>query len=1038
MSTDYLEKKFETELCEHLAANGWLYSVNDIGFDKSRALFEEDIFGWLQDTQPEELAKVVKPGSAQETKQRAQLLDRIRKVLDTPHDAGGGTISVLRNGFSHLNAKFRMCQFRPDSGLNAKTVEAYGKVRVRVMRQVHYTAAHTGSIDLVLFVNGIPVATLELKTDFTQSITDAIRQYQQDRDPRGEPLLTSAVVHFAVSDSDVFMTTRLAGEKTRFLPFNLGDGGGRGNPPNPHGAATSYLWQRILQRDNWLDIIGKFVFVTTETAIDPITGAKSTDTKTMFPRLHQWDGVTKLVDTTQLEGAGNRYLIQHSAGSGKTGSIAWTAHRLSKLHDADDKPVFDSVLVITDRTVLDDQLQRAVRQFEPNAGYIATIDDKAIRDAGETSKSKVLATELLKGTRIIVVTIQTFPYAMAAIRENKGLANKRFAVIADEAHSSQTGQTANRLKAVLTAEEQADIDDGGDIDVEAILAAETAARADSKNISYYAFTATPKAKTLELFGRPDEDGKPVPFHEYTMRQAIEEGYILDVLRGYQTYDLAFQIAQSTEGKESKLVDQSAATRGLIRWVALHPTNIDQRVEIVVEHFRENVADLLDGYAKAMVVCDSRKAAVRYKLAIDRYIADRGYDIGTLVAFSGTVSDPETPPGEFSESSMNPKAKGRDLAAAFATPEFRIMLVANKFQTGFDQPLLSAMYVFKRLSGVNAVQTLSRLNRTYTTPSGEVKSKTLVLDFVNKADDIQDAFEPYYLGARIERETDPNIVHDIAAKLDQAGIYTSAEIDAAALAWVKSGIKTGHAELQSAVAPAQKRFRDAYEAAVTTDDKAEQDRLDLFRRDLATYVHVYDFMSQVIDYGNPDLEKRSIYYRLLERCIQGDSYKATVDLSDVTLKNVKQIDRGKVDISLSGEDSALSGITGAGSKQSRDPKLVALADVIDKLNELFGDDAFSDEQKANFVQGLLEALLASEQLVEQARVNTKKQFLESPHLADGVLDAVGDNQDAHNKMAEVFYGDGASREEIIRLVGSLVYEWVQGLAAGTSPADGSST
>lgn len=1037
MSTDYLEKKFETELCEHLAANGWLYSKSDIGYDKTRALFPEDTFGWLEDTQPEELAKVVKAGSAQEAKQRGQLLDRIRKVLDTSYDTGGGTVRLLRTGVSHLNAKLRMCQFRPDSGLNLKTVDAYSKVRVRVMRQVHYTTTHTGSIDLALFVNGIPVATLELKTDFTQSIADAIRQYRHDRDPKGEPLLTTisgAVVHFAVSDSEVFMTTRLAGDKTRFLPFNLGDGGGKGNPPNPNGAATAYLWERVLQRDNWLDIVGKFVFVTSETSIDPITGAKSTDTKTMFPRLHQWDVVTKLVESTRAEGVGNRYLTQHSAGSGKTGSIAWTAHRLSKLHDSEDKSVFDTVLVITDRTVLDDQLQRAVRQFEFNAGYIATIDDRAIRDAGETSKSKVLATELLKGTRIIVVTIQTFPYAMKAIQENKGLAHKRFAVIADEAHSSQTGQTANRLKAVLTAEEQADIEDGGEIDVQAVLAAETAARADSKNISYYAFTATPKAKTLELFGRPDHDGKPVPFHEYTMRQAIEEGYILDVLRGYQTYDLAFQIAQATDGKDSRLVDQSAATRGLIRWVALHPTNVAQRVEIVVEHFREHVIHLLDGHAKAMVVCDSRKAAVRYKLAIDKYIAENGYDIGTLVAFSGNVNDPETPPGEFSEASMNPKAKGWDLAAAFATPEFRIMLVANKYQTGFDQPLLSAMYVFKRLAGVNAVQTLSRLNRIYTTPSAEVKSKTLVLDFVNEADDIQAAFEPYYLGARIERETDPNIVHDIATKLDQSGVYTSAEIDAAALAWVKAGTRTAHADLQSAVAPAQKRFRDAYEAAVTTDDKAGQDRLDLFRRDVATYVHVYDFMSQVIDYGNPDLEKRSIYYRLLERCIQSDSYKAAVDLSDITLKNLKQIDRGKVDISLSGEDSGLSGITGAGSKQIRDPKLVALQEVIEKINQLFGDEAFSEEQKTIFVHGLLEALLASEQLVSQAKVNTKKQFLESPHLADGVLDAVAGNQDAHNRMADVFYGDGTSRDEIIHLVGTLVYEWVQGSTAGGATPD----
>lgn len=1034
MSQTHQEKQFESELCEHLAANGWLYSPSDDGYDRGRALFPEDLFGWLEDTQPDELAKVVKVGTAQEATQRAQILDRVRKLLDTAHESGGGTVSLLRNGFSHVNAKLKMCQFRPDSGLNEKTVEAYGKVRLRVMRQVHYSAKKPkDSIDLVVFVNGIPVGTLELKTDFTQSVNDAINQYKTDRSPKGEPLLTpisGAIVHFAASNSDVFMTTQLNGAKTRFLPFNLGDGGGKGNPPNPNGSATSYLWEQVLQRDNWLDIIGKFVYVTTETSTDPISGAKSTSTRAMFPRLHQWDVVTKLVDTTRQEGAGHRYLTQHSAGSGKTASIAWTAHRLSKLHDEDDKPIFDTVLVITDRTVLDNQLQRAVRQFEPNAGYIATIDEKAVRDAGETSKSKVLAAELLKGTRIVVVTIQTFPYAMDAIRENKGLAHKKFAVIADEAHSSQTGQTANQLKAVLTSEEIEEFEDGANIDVEAVLAAETAKRAEAKNISYYAFTATPKAKTLELFGRPDDDGKPVPFHVYTMRQAIEEEYILDVLRGYQTYDLAFQIAQTADDGKDILVDQSAATRGLVRWVALHPTNVDQRVGIVVEHFRANVAHLLDGHAKAMVVCDSRKAAVRYKLAIDAYIAKKGYDLGTLVAFSGTVTDPETPPGEFTESGMNPTAKGRDLAAAFATPEFRIMLVANKYQTGFDQPLLCAMYVFKKLSGVTAVQTLSRLNRTYTAPSGERKTKTMILDFVNDPDDIQAAFEPYYLGARIEQRTDPNIVHDIATKLDQSGLYTTGEIDAAATAWVEAAqTKKGHEKLAATVAPAQKRFKDAYEAAVEDEDDAEKERLDLFRSDLDSFVHVYDFMSQIIDYGNPELEKRAIFYRLLGRVIRDEAYRSDVDLGDITLKRVKQVDRGETDISLTGDDAGLVGVTGAGSKQQRDPKMVALQEVIDRLNDLFDDEEFSEDQKASFVTGLLATLLDNLTLVQQAQANTQSQFAESPDLVNAVLDAVADNQDAHNKMADVFYSDSKERNAIIQALADAVHVAAQEVDAG---------
>jgi type I restriction enzyme, R subunit len=748
-------------------------------------------------------------------------------------------------------------------------------------------------------------------------------------------------------------------------------------------------------------------------------------TTLIFPRLHQWDVVTRLVESSRSEGPGHRYLVQHSAGSGKTGSISWTAHRLSKLHAENDDPVFDTVIVITDRTVLDSQLQQAIRQIEPGAGYISTVDDAAIRNAGEgASKSTVLANELVKGTRIVVVTIQTFPHAMEAIRKHKGLAGKRFAVIADEAHSSQTGQTASKLKAVLSAEELADVEDGGEIDVEAVLAAETAARADSSNISYYAFTATPKAKTLELFGRPGGDGKPVPFHVYTMKQAIEERFILDVLRGYQTYTLAFQIAQRTENGD-ELVDQAAATKGLVRWVALHPTNIAQRVRIVVEHYRANVAHLLGGHAKAMVVTDSRKAAVRYKLEIDRYIADRGYEIGTLVAFSGSVDDPESGPNAFTEASMNTNLRGRDLPSAFASGEFQIMLVANKFQTGFDQPLLSAMYVFKRLAGVAAVQTLSRLNRTYVTPTGKVKDTTMVLDFVNDAAEIRSAFEPYFKDAWIETETDPNIVNDIAAKLDQSNLYTQAEIDQAAAAWVAGtrGKGGGNNALAAAVQPAQRRFLAAYRQAESDTDRTELAKMDLFRNDVAAFVRVYDFISQVIDYG-AEMEKRANFYRLLERVIRPGSSQTEIDLGDVALRNVAQVDRGASDIKLGVDaDAGLRGITGAGSGARRDAKMVALQEVIDRLNDLFGDEAFTAGQKQTFVEGLLNTLLGDATLVGQARVNTKKQFLESPHLTDGVLDAVSDNNGAHNQMADVFYSDTSTRAEIVRLVGGLLYEWV---------------
>ena len=1030
MTADYNEKPFESEICQHLAANNWLFSENGRGYDNRRALFPEDLFGWLADTQPDELAKVVKTGALNEAKQREQLLDRVRKVLDTPHSAGGGTINVLRNGFSQANAKLQMAEFRPETSLNQATLERYGQMRLRVARQVYYSTQNQKSIDLVMFVNGLPVATLELKTDFTQSVGDAIEQYRSARDPRNEPLLTpisGAVVHFAVSNSEVHMTTKLAGLRTHFLPFNLGVDGGAGNPLNPHGSQTSYLWERVLQRDIWLDLLGKFVFVKDEKWVDPITGKKTTSTAVRFPRVHQWDVVTKLVEASRAEGPGHRYLVQHSAGSGKTDSISWTANRLSRLHNENDQTVFDSVIVITDRTVLDDQLQKAVRQIEKDAGYVATIDDEAIRNAGQTSKSGVLAAELLKGTRIIVVTIQTFPFALEAIRENKGLVGKRFAVIADEAHSSQTGQTANQVKEVLSADELADVEDGGEISVEDQLAAEMTTRADAANISFYAFTATPKAKTLELFGRPGPDGLSMPFHVYTMKQAIQEGFILDVLRGYQTYDTAFRIALAVDspvldrqGTDERFVDQAAATKGLMRWVALHPTNIAQKVEIIVEHFRSNVAHLLGGYAKAMVVTSSRKSAVRFKKAIDAYIADKGYPIGTLVAFSGSVTDLETDPTSddhpFTETNMNPGLRGRDLPTAFATAEFQIMLVANKLQTGFDQPLLSAMYVDKKLSGVTAVQTLSRLNRTYVSPDGQVKHTTAVLDFVNDAEAIQQAFVPYYENAYLETATDPNVVHDLRTKLDQADIFTQAEVDQCSDAYIRG---KGNNALSGAVAPARNRFQQAYAAALASGDEADVDELEMFRRDLGSYVRIYDFMSQIIDYGDPELEKRAIFFRLLERVIRTGAPTEVIDVSDVSLERITQIDRGTTDIKLGTESAGLSGVTAAGSGQARDPQMVLFQAVIDRLNELFGE-GLTTSQKETFLRGLVETLGDNEQLERQIRANTEKQFLESPDLKESVVDAVADNQDAHTKIADVFFSDGPTQIEFVRLVGKLLY------------------
>ncbi|WP_244295914.1 type I restriction endonuclease subunit R [Micromonospora orduensis] len=991
----------------------------------------------MKETQQAAYTKALKAAGSQ-----AKFLDVLATALDKPLEHGGGTLNILRGGVQYIGGgRLKMAQFRPETSLNATTNEQYAAMRVRVMRQVHFSTADRRSIDLVFFVNGLPVATVELKTDFTQSLDEAINQYRKNRHPltngRPEPLLTfghRALVHFAVSNDRAAMTTKLEGEKTQFLPFDMGYESGAGNPPGEGGrSATAYLWERVWEKDAWLNIIGRLMIVETKEEWDVATGASVRRTSMLFPRFHQWEAVTNLVAAVREEGAGHRYLIEHSAGSGKTNTIAWTAHRLARLHVNDEK-VFDSVIVVVDRNVLDGQLQEAIRQIDGSGRIVATISPEDVRKAGAKSKSGLLATALGNGELIIAVTVQTFPYALDEIRANKGLKGKRFAVIADEAHSSQSGQISSKLKAVLTAQEVKEIEDGGEVDVEAVLAAEMTERAESENVSYFAFTATPKNKTLELFGRKGPDGQPVEFHLYSMRQAIEEGYILDVLRGYQSYDTALKIAGRAESSDgSEVVEEAAARKGLMRWVKLHPTNISQKVQIIVEHFRANVAHLLEGKAKAMVVTDSRKAAVKYKKAIDAYVAkraaeDASYNYRTLVAFSGSVKMAEdeewasdwgpqpSKDDEFTEANLNPGA-GSDLAAAFKGTTYKIMLVANKFQTGFDQPLLTAMYVDKKLSGVTAVQTLSRLNRTHRTAGGEQKRKTFVIDFVNKPEDIRAAFEPYFTNATLETETDPYIVVHLANKLAQAGIYTPEQVREAAELWVT---RKGNNALSAAMSPAKNDFARRYAAAIEADDKVTLNTLDLFRKDVSTYVRLYDFMSQIVNYGDPYMESLSIFLRLLEKVIADASWAAEVDLSDVVLVGVKHTKATAVDISLTGEGQ-LKGIGAAGTGTRKEPKYVALQVVIDKMNDLFGAESFSASQVREFVQGLVQRLLAYPDLVNQAKVNSKKQFMESQDFQAAVSEAVVDNQEAHNTMADYFFSDGPGINAVIMALADAFYE-----------------
>lgn len=1026
MATQH-EKAFEEEICNYLAAHGWVYQRDYRGYDQSLALVPEDVFAWLRCTQPEQWAKVIKPSMSAAEQERAKhaLLTRLVKELDQPLEHGGGILAVLRGGFKRTPAKFAMCAFKPATTLNPTAQQHYEANILRVMRQVHHSAKHPNdAIDLVFFVNGLPVATAELKTDNTQSIDDAVHQYKHDRKPQGEPLLkwgSRCLVHFAVSTDEIRMTTRLAGADTVFLPFNLGNDGGAGNPVNPDGAATSYLWERVLQRDNWLQIIERFINVQTSEKIDPVTGEHKKSTQIIFPRFHQWEAVTELLSATRAEGPGHRYLIQHSAGSGKTNSIAWLAHGLANLHDDTNTKIFDSVIVVTDRTVLDDQLQKAIKAIEGTRGTVGTINADEVRKAAETSKSALLAKELASGKLIIIVTLQTFPFVLEAISGQGGMADKNFAVIADEAHSSQTGTSAQKLRQVLSQAEVEAIGEGAELSVEDVLAAEMAARATSANVSFYAFTATPKGKTLEMFGRPGADGTPQAFHVYSMQQAIEEGFILDVLRNYTTYKTAFQLAQKADGKTAPTdeVDEATATKGLMRWVSLHPTNIAQKVQIIVEHFRTNVAHLLDGHAKAMVVTSSRAAALKYKTAIDRYIASHGYEMGTLVAFSGSLTSEqveEVVPGvaePYTEHNMNPGLRGRTIPNAFGGDQYQVLIVANKYQTGFDQPLLCAMYVDKRLDGIEAVQTLSRLNRTL--PS-KGKDTTYVLDFVNDPETILNSFLPYFRTAQITQTTDPDLVHDLARKLETACIYTADEVDRFAHAFI---IEKAHGKHTGPLKSAADRFNDRYCAALEDQDKASIDELDLFRKDVGSFVRLYDFLSQIVDYEDTDLEKLTLFLRLLKPRLTGRRSAEELDLSSIELTHIKQTRRSEGSISLTGEGEKFKPM-GVGGGTTRDPNMVAWEQILKNINDLFEGENFNPDSVNSWVQGVVTILVKDEVIREQVNANSKEQFRESRTIEEAVTNAALDHHDAQNNILEKFFESPQRRAAVIREISDLIY------------------
>lgn len=1010
------ESEFERELCLNLTNAGWLHSKSSSGYNKELALYTEDIIGWLQDTQLSEYQKIVKPSDTPEkqAKSKEALIKRLASVLDLPLDNGGGTLNILRRGFKHEVAKFDMAQFKPADNLNPETQSRYRSMRLRVVQQVFYSTDNRKSIDLVLFLNGLPVSTVELKTDFTQDVQTAIDQYRTDRNPKGEKLLSfghRALVHFAVSNSEVYMTTRLNGLETRFLPFNMGDSGRAGNPINPKGSKTAYLWEQVWQRDNWLDIIGRFMHLEIRELIDPVTGKKSKRESLLFPRYHQWRAVSRILETARIEGAGQKYLIQHSAGSGKTNSIAWTAHQLSTLHDDLGNKVFDSVIVVTDRTVLDSQLQEAIKQIDSKSGVVTAITNR------EGSKSAQLESALKSSSPIIVVTIQTFPFIFNKLQDDEASLGKKFAIIADEAHSSQSGSTASKLKTVLSDQEIAELEDGGEIDIEATLLAEMEGKASPKNISFFAFTATPKPKTLELFGRPNEDGLPSPFDVYPMQQAIEEGFILDVLQNYTPYKIALKLTHNGQEYDSNapLVDQADALKELMRWVRLHPTNISSKVSIIIEHFRQNVGHLLDGKAKAMVVTSSRKEAVRYKLAFDSYILDKGYEhIKALVAFSGQVVDEENSLEPFTEENMNVGLKRRSLPEAFDSQDYQVMLVANKYQTGFDQPLLVAMYVDKKLSGVSAVQTLSRLNRTATG-----KDRTYVLDFVNDPEDILESFKPYFRDAQLSEITDPNIIHDIQRKLDHSGLYEQHHVERAARVFIEGSGRKGNNELSAALAEPKDRFWRSMDEARESADSASVDRLYDFRKTVDSFVKTYGFLSQLYNYADTDLEKHYLFFKFLAKEIREQGRLSKVDLSEVELVAFAIRKEREAELKLV-EGKPLDPIKDLGGGLPKDPELLLLKEAVEKLNALFELDGVNENDSRNILVWVADKAMENSIVVNQAHENSKDRFLESKQLKDVVLEALVSARSNADSMSSELLNDRQKIDVLTNLVGELLH------------------
>lgn len=991
------ENTFESAIETSLLENGGYKKGNREDYSPELGLFKYEVLHFLQETQPEKWNRIC---AIHGENVNDRIIQRLYRELDLR-----GSLDVLRNGFIDYGVRFQMAYFKPASRLNPDALTLFNQNELKIYRQIYYSSKNRNSVDVVLSLNGIPVATAELKNQFTdQNVTHAIRQYEETRDSR-ELLFDfkkRSLVHFAVDQDEVFMCTKLDGKKTFWLPFNKGNNNGKGNPQNPDGYRTSYLWEYVLAKNSWMEILKNFIHLQKEDyVVQVVTAGGKTTSKTytkekmIFPRYHQLDVVRKLTADALQHGSGKNYLIQHSAGSGKSNSIAWLAYQLSSLHNLQNTRVFDSVIVITDRRVLDKQLQDTIYQFEHKTGVVQKID----RDSNQ------LADALNKGVNIIITTLQKFPFVLEKVED---LPNRKYAVIIDEAHSSQGGEASKKMKEALAASDLAAETESGygedewdDSDlIRMHVKKSAAARGRQNNISFFAFTATPKYKTLEVFGTKNKQGKPVPFHLYSMRQAIEENFILDVLQNYTTYELFYKLTKAIE--DDPKFNKKKASKAIGKFVSLHPHNLSQKTQIIIEHFRHSVSKKIGGKAKAMLVCGSRLHAKRYFEEFEHYIKEKGYqtELKILVAFSGKVVDDNTPEG-VSEPNLTGFSE-KELPAVFDKDEYKILIVADKYQTGFDQPLLHTMYVDKKLSGVKAVQTLSRLNRMH--PG---KEDTFVLDFVNERELILNSFQPYYEVTTVTEETDVNHLYDLKNRLDQFQVYWQKEIEDLAQIYfdpkTKLNTEKQQRKLYSYTDPAVDRFRDL-----------KEEQQDEFKKGLRTWTNLYSFLSQIMPFEDVESEKFFAYAKLLQKRLPKKDYSEQLVLDDeiaLEFYRLQKMAEGAI-LLKKDEEGKISGTTEAGLVRQKEEE-AALSEIITLLNDRFGTE-FEEADKLFFDQ-IEETLFEDQTLGAQARANkiTTFKYAFEDKFMDSLIARMDQNRDVFEKIVSDPLFGSVVREHIMK-------------------------